>query len=548
MLRRLAVELLPPTHVPSSIVVVPALPRTDNGKIDRSALAGLSAPTPPPIPAAAIDATAGEDEASGAETGEVAAEDPTLRKVRAIWSRCFDGRAVAADDDFFDMGGDSLRAVELVGQLEAAFGRRVAIGELIDAPTPSLIADRLRPAEEAPTPAQPTPERAEPPAIPVIETDSEPVASPDREEHLAAEAAPDGGPEDVGVAAETEASDDDEASLDAEEVGLADDESDDRGWTRWDPRRRVAALTRSDGDDDDDEPDPETASPDGPAEPQPDEVAAAAAETRLSDGLVEWLRSSGDETPLVVLPPGGGNLLRYAPLVRALDRSIPVVGVRLPGADARSATVEGIEAQAAVMLESLDRAMPSGPYRLLGWSTGGLIAWEMARLLQDRGDDVQFVGLIDTLMGGMSAEETRTPLEKYSDLLDEGGVRAVFDEGFGRVRERAQFGLARRRYRTSREKGATPDMADAERHLGPVIRRAAASYAPQPLDVPLLYLAASESGTELTIDPWTALQAPIAPLDVVTIEGTHYLPEETCIGGPGGVDELVAALLERLPR
>ena len=86
-----------------------------------------------------------------------------------------------------------------------------------------------------------------------------------------------------------------------------------------------------------------------------------------------------------------------------------------------------------------------------------------------------------------------------------------------------------------------------ERQLGPVIRKASLGYRPQALpEVEVVYFAASESGTEFTVDPWTELQGDIAGFEVVPLEGTHFLPEEQCIIGPTRAPELVAELERRL--
>ncbi len=406
-------ELLPPTHVPNRVVIVESLPRNSNGKVDRNAIDSLPS------------------RSSGAEIVVTSdAADPVVSSVTALFRAAFDGREISPDSDFFEVGGDSLRAVALVTLLENEFGRRVAIGELIDAPTPRQLAERLRVVVDAGT--------------------TEPSISS------------------------------------AERVALAE------------------------------------------------------------GGLVEWLRSSGSQAPLIVLPPGGGNLLRYAPLVRALDTDIPVIGIRLPGADARSEIVTSIAAQAERMLEALDEAVPSGPYRLLGWSTGGLLAWEIGRLLQDRGDEVELVALVDTVMAGLRVDDTGSIANKYADMLQNEGARAAVGEGLSRVRERVTFALARRRYRAAREAGETPSMEDAERQLGPVIRRAALGYTPKRLDIPLVYFSASESDNAVTVDPWTDVQDDLG-LEVVSIEGVHFLPEDRCIIGERRATELVEHVLRRLP-
>ena len=404
---RAARAVLPATHAPAVINLVETLPRNINGKLDRTALDSVTFLPEEPRTESAVPPAASDR----GQTSEIA----------DIFSRAFDGVAVGADSDFFDLGGDSLHAVAVVSMIENEIGQRVAIGELISSPTPALLAKSLRPN--------------------MLPTE---VRSPS-----------------------------------------------DRG------------------------------------------------------DLVEWLRPTGARNPLVVLPPGGGNLLRYRPLVQALDEDIPVVGVRLPGADARSEIVETIEQQAEVMLEALDAAVVDGPYTLLGWSTGGLLAWEMARLLTARGDQVNGVVLVDTVMAGLRVDDAGAIKDKYQDLFKTEGLRAVVGEGAGRLNERASFALARRRYRAARDAGEAPTPLDAERQLGPVIRRAALDYSPVAQDVPVVYISASESENDVTLDPWAALQAGL-PFEVVTVEGVHFLPEERCIVGSERAPDLVKALMAHL--
>jgi syringomycin synthetase protein SyrE len=55
-----------------------------------------------------------------------------------------------------------------------------------------------------------------------------------------------------------------------------------------------------------------------------------------------------------------------------------------------------IEAMAAAYVSGLRAAAPAGPYRLLGWSLGGLIAYEMAQQLVSAGQTVSFLALLDS--------------------------------------------------------------------------------------------------------------------------------------------------------
>ncbi len=106
------------------------------------------------------------------------------------------------------------------------------------------------------------------------------------------------------------------------------------------------------------------------------------------------VRPAGDEPPLFWAHPVGGNVLCYAELARAMDPGLPVYAfqspAREPGAPSR------IEEMAELYLGELLALQPQGPYRLGGWSMGGLIAYEMAGRLVRQGRTVEMLALLDT--------------------------------------------------------------------------------------------------------------------------------------------------------
>ncbi|MFF3865891.1 amino acid adenylation domain-containing protein [Micromonospora sp. NPDC001898] len=99
-LRRRAARLLPDYMVPATITALPALPLTANGKLDAARL---------PAPAAAITAPA--------DPACAPADDARLdERIRAIWQRVL-GTEVGPEDNFFDLGGNSLLALRLLREL-----------------------------------------------------------------------------------------------------------------------------------------------------------------------------------------------------------------------------------------------------------------------------------------------------------------------------------------------------------------------------------------------------------------------------------------------
>ena len=64
---------------------------------------------------------------------------------------------------------------------------------------------------------------------------------------------------------------------------------------------------------------------------------------------------------------------------------------------------------AALYLGSVQQAQPAGPYRLAGWSLGGVVAYEMARQLAARGERIELLALIDAIAPGRPGRPEDTP-------------------------------------------------------------------------------------------------------------------------------------------
>ena len=117
--------------------------------------------------------------------------------------------------------------------------------------------------------------------------------------------------------------------------------------------------------------------------------------------------------PLFLAHPAGGSTFVYRQLVERLGPNQPVYGLE-PLADG------GAVAERAVEYARLIRqACPTGPYRLGGWSFGGALAYEMARLLVADGERVDALVLIDAgLPLPVPAERAAHLLtERYLDFL-----------------------------------------------------------------------------------------------------------------------------------
>ena len=123
-------------------------------------------------------------------------------------------------------------------------------------------------------------------------------------------------------------------------------------------------------------------------------VSAGQAPARLSS-LVP-LKPSGERPPLFCVHPLGGGVGDYAALARHLHPQQPFYGLRAKGLDDERYQAAAFEDLAADYLAEVRALQPAGPYYLAGYSSGGLIAFEMARQLTAAGQAVALLALLDS--------------------------------------------------------------------------------------------------------------------------------------------------------
>jgi thioesterase domain-containing protein len=95
----------------------------------------------------------------------------------------------------------------------------------------------------------------------------------------------------------------------------------------------------------------------------------------------------------------GGRVIGYNDLVRHLKRDQPVYGVEFAFTGSKPDQMR-MENLAAHYVREIRGVQRSGPYHLLGYSFGGLMAFEIARQLHDAAESVAFLGMLDTWQTG----------------------------------------------------------------------------------------------------------------------------------------------------
>ncbi len=257
-------------HVPAAILAVDQLPTTFSGKRSersaRDALSGL-----PIVNAGALRNPESLDPlkawaarrvptAAPAESGNVT----FAQSIRQAWEDVLEVSPVGPDDNYFDLGGDSLRAMRLVADIKRRTGRDVAAALLFESPTLATFTAALE--QRQPMPHQP-----------------------------------------------------------------------------------LVLLSRGRR---------------GP--------------------------------PLFIVHGVGGSVMELRPLVQALQTDRAVYGLQARGFGSVDQPNDRVETMAAEYLAALRSVQPSGPYLLLGYSFGGWVAYEMARILKAAGESVSFLGIMDS--------------------------------------------------------------------------------------------------------------------------------------------------------
>jgi thioesterase domain-containing protein/acyl carrier protein len=131
----------------------------------------------------------------------------------------------------------------------------------------------------------------------------------------------------------------------------------------------------------------------------PGSAAASSIDSRAVLGQISpdeavLIRRSISGHPLFVTHEGTGSFLYINALMPYLDDNIPVYG--LPPRPPEYDPLSTVEAMAERMVAMIRFVQPVGPYRILGWSFGGVLAYEIAAQLVAASEEVAFVGLIDT--------------------------------------------------------------------------------------------------------------------------------------------------------
>jgi len=256
--------------------------------------------------------------------------------------------------------------------------------------------------------------------------------------------------------------------------------------------------------------------------------------------LVAICRGNADRGPLFCVHGAGGNVLNFKVISDRLGHEQPFYGLQAQGVDGRLAPLASIEEMAAQYVEAVRSVTPQGPYRLAGYSAGGMIALEMAQQLRKDGAAVELLAMIDTL-SPTAARRKVSPFKKLW-LMRQWSVQFALDwPNRRRKGKQADATYAIALERLARGEPLPPELV--EFHLFRNFMAAQQRYQPAPYDGAMVLFKATQADTQyLGAGHTLGWDEHISgDIRVTTIAGSHF----SMMAEPG-VSELIAAFKKEL--
>ena len=136
------------------------------------------------------------------------------------------------------------------------------------------------------------------------------------------------------------------------------------------------------------------------------------------------IQTNGTRRPFYCVHPGGGNVLAFYEMGKCFGPDQPFYGLQAPGLIDGQEPPRRIEDFAACYVQAIREFQPEGPYLLGGYSSGGVIAFEMAQQLQREGHEVAMLAMLDCY---------RLTGERDKDEGDDARLISIFARTMNRI-------------------------------------------------------------------------------------------------------------------
>ncbi|QQS42021.1 MAG: hypothetical protein IPM63_03485 [Acidobacteriota bacterium] len=251
------------------------------------------------------------------------------------------------------------------------------------------------------------------------------------------------------------------------------------------------------------------------------------------------INPNGSRPPLFLMHAAGGNVLFYKGLAKRLGDDQPTYGMQAVGLDGHQSAYDRIEDMAAHYLKEIQEIQPKGPYFVGGSSVGGLTAYEVALQLEEQGEEVALVALIDTYAPGYptlargSSKFKRKLFAKYDRAAHHVDTLRILESGqrWPYVKSKAEkaFNSYRRKYRDLKKRLKREvlerlgrELTDELKDVQSNIQIASRAYQARPYSGRVVLFRASKQRRGIVKDDtlgWSKFVT--GQLDIHEVRGTH---------------------------
>ncbi len=127
------------------------------------------------------------------------------------------------------------------------------------------------------------------------------------------------------------------------------------------------------------------------------------------------IRPTGTKAPLFLVHGAGLNVLMFSPLVKYFDEDQPLYGIQALGLDGKKIEADTMEEIAALYNREILEANLGDEYAIVGYSLGGILAFEMAKQLKAAGKKVKLIGMVDTFID--NEDYHLSPIDRYKTKI-----------------------------------------------------------------------------------------------------------------------------------
>jgi thioesterase domain-containing protein len=228
------------------------------------------------------------------------------------------------------------------------------------------------------------------------------------------------------------------------------------------------------------------------------------------------LQPLGSKPPFYCVPPSAVTVMIFKDLAKYLDVDRPFYGLDYAGMDRETEAHDSIPAMARYNLERIRSLQPEGPYYLGGMCFGGLVAYEMASQLVSEGEQVAFLGILDSTHAPYLSRPRAYHVFILTRFLNQKILRYKFPIGMAPLRQAM--------------KKFTPgdDFSQRIYQVFTTHNYARVKYVTTPYPGSITLFNTAGSRGHFSRDQWRAVAE--GKLDAVSIPGTHS-------GAREGIDE-----------